>query len=286
MKAPLCHISAAKFWKAYGSPGFPTATSPRSPHASAPKQSPPCSPPPASAAISRNASRPYVKTDDDGSLFRKVHRLGIFSPDEPIHLLHFDRGSQHSSNRFAHHSYSIELPPGSIVRTSSGIEICRPELSFIQMGTFLPLVPLIQYGMMLCGIYATDPHPEEVVDPASPVTRFYRTHRLHPRNRIASKASIGRYLELAPPLKGTKRARSALRYILEDSRSPMEAIAALALHLPYRMGGYAIPGLQLNRTIPSPTPSPFSPLPRTPSLPKPPSRTPSMTALESAFHDG
>lgn len=57
-----------------------------------------------------------------------------------------------------------------------------------------------------------------------------------------------------PAVRGSKKAKRAIRYLLDNSASPMETKLAILLTLPYLLGGYGFIAPELNsRIIPSKT---------------------------------
>ena len=52
-----------------------------------------------------------------------------------------------------------------------------------------------------------------------------------------------------PGLRGVSAARSALRFVVDGAASPPEAFLWSLLSIPHRYGGYAIPGLAMNRRM-------------------------------------
>lgn len=66
---------------------------------------------------------------------------------------------------------------------------------------------------------------------------------------ITSVARIARYIGKCDGMRGVKRARRALRYMVDDAASPMESCLAVRLVLPNVLGGYNLPKMEMNREI-------------------------------------
>lgn len=160
--------------------------------------------------------------------------------------LHFTVSSQRQRRKrkgIVAHSCSKPLPKGSVVTLDNGIAICSPELTFVQMGTVLSVPQLACFGMALCGIYAVDPFHRSLSFPESSgscLSGLPRRKQLIAKDRLASFAAENARIE------GSRRARAALRLILERSRSPMESVTAIMLSAPVSKGGFALPAPLLN----------------------------------------
>ena len=126
------------------------------------------------------------------------------------------------------------LPARSFIRLGSNIFIASPELNFVQAATELPFYQLIHYGCALCGNYVLDETSQWGV---------------LPRNRISSLEKLRAYVESCQGMDGLQMARKALPYVLENSRSPRESASGLLVSLPYKHGGEAVSGIQLNKRI-------------------------------------
>ncbi len=129
-----------------------------------------------------------------------------------------------------------ELPKGSFVQFSKGLNVSSPELCYVQMARQLSLVELISLGYELCGTYRIENDRED--------KRGFKDDVA-----LTSVAKLIAYCDSASGLKGKNRARQALRYVAEGSASPMETILTILLTLPYRFGGYGFSMPCLNYPI-------------------------------------
>lgn len=66
---------------------------------------------------------------------------------------------------------------------------------------------------------------------------------------LTSVARIARYLDKCDGMRGVKRARRAVRYLVDGAASPMEASLAARLALPNVLGGYNLPKMEMNRAV-------------------------------------
>lgn len=248
MEAPLSHISAARFWLAYGLPGVPRAIS-RIP------------------LPSSGASRSMTLGDDgkgdgassSGSItgfkapsasgIKVAKSLGFLG--ERLHYSVNDPDERRTRDEIIVHSFRRGFPPGSILRLSNGMAICSPELTFVQMGSLLPPIHLACFGMCLCGIFAVSPSTgDESLRGDGEGSPF---RRLPERRTLVEKARIAAFVEAHGNVAGSKNAKKALRLMVERSRSPMESATALMLCAPASAGGYALPAPRLNCRIDLPS---------------------------------
>ena len=109
--------------------------------------------------------------------------------------------------------------------------VCSPEVCFLQMASILSLVELIQLGFELCGTY--DLSSDDVRECPS----------------LTSVSKLTACIEKIPNVNGRKKALRALRYIAENSASPMETSLVMLQCLPYRFGGYGMEMPLLNFRI-------------------------------------
>ena len=243
MEAPLSHISAARYWLAYGVPGIPRVVD----RVSLPLSS-------ASSSLMPNdvGSRSKASHTDSSAGFEAPSE-GIIEFYESFGFLggrlHFavdDPDERRTRRGIIVHSFRKGFPDGSILRLSNGATICSPELTFVQMGSILPPVSLACFGMCLCGIFAIDPSTGGAFDRGALEDV---SHRLPRRDALTEKTRIASFIEAHGRLVGSGNARKALRLMVERSRSPMESATALMLAAPASVGGYALPMPSLNCRI-------------------------------------
>ena len=154
----------------------------------------------------------------------------------PIHILVGSENARKVSKRYTSHISSGQFPSGSFIKAVPGLIVSSPELCFIQMASELSLIKLIMLGFELCGTYR--------LDPANEPERGFRDDQ-----PLTSVAKLDTYVAKATGLKGRTKARRALRYIADNSASPMETALAMLLTLPYQLGGYGFPMPLLNCRI-------------------------------------
>lgn len=226
MAIVLSDISAALFWESQSLEG---------PHA--PRRV--MSPPDCGAPTARDVER--------------ARNLLAFLPCEPLHVLVGSRLDRRWHPGIVAHSCTKELPTGSFFSIGEGMFIASPELTFIQLARRLPIEHLIHFAMMLCGVYAREPALRAMED-GCPEPLFAQRRRLSKRAALITVDDLRSYVnELrgvqGRGLKGVQLAIQALPHVIGRSRSPMESALSMALCLPHRLGGFALPQPTLNSSV-------------------------------------
>lgn len=126
-----------------------------------------------------------------------------------------------------------KVPVSSFVSAGRDFYISTPEFCFLQMAQSLSLIQLIRLGFELCGTYSIDENSN-------------MTSR---KDSLTSVIKLKVLVESATYISGSEKALQALRYIQNNSASPMETKLVMYLCLPYRLGGYGLPWPHLNYRI-------------------------------------
>ena len=228
MAIVLSDISAALFWESYNSASHPNA---RRVLAACP-DSPPC----------------------EWGVERVKELLPKCTSDR-LHVLVSKPELRRSLKDAVCHVHSSELPPGSLFQIADDVFVVSPELNYVEMARHLTTEQLIHFGMMLCGIFSRDFLAfDAFLDESGSIPRREKRN-LARRSPLTTVANLSAYMgqlqdfKHVRALKGVKAAASALPFVIERSRSPMESSLAMALTLPYRMGGCSMPKPALNRPI-------------------------------------
>lgn len=252
MKMIMSHITAARFWMAYGSPGFPRIRNDQAAFGRLPFGSDmPAIADAFAASASCGEASPRGRVADEA--FERIGELGLIGSDGKVHLLFARQGDRRRSKRVVAHSCGHSLPAGSILPVAPSLSVCSPALTFVQLGTMLPQSLLAFFGMQLCGIHAVDPLGANSTGEIERGLEGRRDGALPNRAALMTVGKLSGYLDLMPGLTGRNRALSALRLVGERSRSPMESVAFLLLCSPPSVGGFGLPSPRLNCTIELPT---------------------------------
>ena len=145
----------------------------------------------------------------------------------------------------------LELLPGTDTENALHIPdglrffIEAPELAFVQrahalkgcvardvMSRHAALLRLLEFGDECCGWYTRNPH-----NPQKGKIRYDKPNEC---TRFATPETIRAFVENARHIDGLKLARTACKYIIDESGSPMESYINHGLALPPRLGGVSI----------------------------------------------
>lgn len=167
----------------------------------------------------------------------------LIVPERPIDVLIFHQNNRSSARGIDYHLWRTPLP-GDAFYQDGRFYVSSPEFTFLQLASSLSIAQLIALGCELCGTYVLQPgSPSNIASPYSPERYPKRPEPLTTAEKLSA------CVESAQGARGRARARRALRYVVEASRSVMETETALKLCLPPMLGGYGIPFPTMNETI-------------------------------------
>jgi len=161
----------------------------------------------------------------------------------PLDIMVGELSARRPSKAVRPHVCSKPVPNGSFVSVGDGLFLSSPEFCFFQMAAKYPLAKLIMLGFEICGSYSL---------PASASTgedRGDSDQTLYDFPPLTSKKKLTAFSARMEGWIGHKKALRALRFVADDSASPMEAVLVMLLALPYKYGGYALPMPELNGSI-------------------------------------
>lgn len=122
------------------------------------------------------------------------------------------------------------------VELDKGITVPCPEILLLQMAETLPLAEVIALGHELCGKYSiantASSSPAKTGIPA-----------------VTSTERIYQVLKDCRGMRGTAAVRDALRYIRDNSLSPMETCLSTLAQLPVEQYGYQLGDVILNESV-------------------------------------
>ena len=181
----------------------------------------------------------------EGFAYTKKDVIGCYpelydDPEKPLHVLVLDKSKLRSSERVVCHLWTADLPVGAF-HGWGDFRVSSPEFLFLQMATKLTVVQLVALGCELCGTYILLPKGALLPD----------SFNDYPE-RVAPLTNIERietFLDSVGSARGVKKARRALKFVAEGSRSPMETRTYMQLCLPAMLGGYGLPKAELNYEI-------------------------------------
>lgn len=165
-------------------------------------------------------------SDFDHPLPATLHLLS-----RPLSVLASGPQSRRRNDTVVSRSWSFPLYKGSVIDTGEGFFVSSPELCFIQMAASMSLIELIQLGFEFCGRY-------DLADGS-----------LHACQPLTSTALLENVIAKYKGATGINKAERAVKYVIDNSASPMETALAMLLSLPYQLGGYNFEKPSLNRRI-------------------------------------
>ena len=161
-------------------------------------------------------------------------------PSEPIDILVFKATSRRNSNTVRCHTWSRTIPASAFYQVGS-MMVSSPEFTFLQMASKLCIEQLVALGCELCGFYVLNRN--DVGFRSSPDAC---PTRIAP---LTNLESLERFIDATDKAPGALKAKRALKYVVEGSRSPMETMTCLYLSLPVMLGGYGLEKPIMNAAI-------------------------------------
>lgn len=152
----------------------------------------------------------------------------------PVHVAVPNHIKRSRSETAVFHRLQNPLPDYSFHKVSDSIFIASPELCFIQAAAELSVPELVLLANELCAIYIKDE------------TEEFGQRR---RDPVTTTNSISAYINKAGQIRGIQKARTAIRYALDRSNSPLESRLAVLATLPLSWGGYGLLKPELNAEI-------------------------------------
>lgn len=152
----------------------------------------------------------------------------------PVSVLVNSPSARRQSRTIIARCCSSDLPEGSFNRLRGNLYLVSPELLFARMSNHVSEVRLAEIGTNLCGRYYINLDTGKIDD------------RLE---LLTTPAKIEKYLDKALGLRGAKKARNALRWVMANSGSPAESKMKLQFGSPLWMGGFGLPFTHLNYDV-------------------------------------
>lgn len=151
----------------------------------------------------------------------------------PLNVVVADESARTETAGVVTHTWSQPIADTSFADAGAGFLVSSPEFCFLQMAGRYSLARLILLGFELCGTFA--------LDETGPARQRVAPLTTADKLRAFVEGAFGAY--------GRKKALVALRYVKNGSASPMEAVLAMLLCLPYKMGGYGLEWPRLNYRV-------------------------------------
>ena len=150
-----------------------------------------------------------------------------------VSILITSQSGRSKSTRVITHVCSNSATPTITLVKPWNVLIPDMGLLFVQLAQCIPFLALIEIGFELCGSYTLLPDESTFVQ-CTPAT-----NRDHLMRRIGALRGM----------RGRETATRALRFVADNSASPMETKLTMLLCLKRTMGGYGLPFPKLNFPI-------------------------------------
>ena len=200
-------------------------------------------------------SRVKLQTMDYRKLGDELAELpvGFKAYDGVTDLLVSDRSGNRKIDSCRVHCWSTDVPVRAFHRFNSETLVSSPEFVFVQLAASLTISELVALGMELCGSYILSPKGDlraivknngvlmitEREDDAAP-------RRMHP---LTSVARLTKAVEETPKARGHRKAKRALRFLVDGSASPYETLTTMFLCMSPMLGGYGLPLPAMNHRV-------------------------------------
>lgn len=154
-------------------------------------------------------------------------------PGGPVMHVLVPKGADHSqAEGYERHQWDSHIPDNSFCKLAYNVYVSTPEFSYLQLAGLLTMQQLIEVGYWLCAKYRANRDGSPI--PVEPVTSVER---------------IEVYLSNADGCYGARKARRALKWVVNNARSPMEVNTSMLAALPTRLGGYGFGNPCINYQI-------------------------------------
>lgn len=178
--------------------------------------------------------------------------MKMTSLSAPLYIIDPTPGKRRSGKYFVCRCRHKNLPDNSFIKVGSihyshlftnaeqsadeiiEIYVESPEMCFLEAALQLPFNELILLGYELCARYVVDKNKEYLQRTRSPLT---------------TRQTISSFLNKIEFYRGIKPARRAIKYVIDNSNSPIESRLAMIASLPFSMGGYALRKPELNAPV-------------------------------------
>ena len=154
----------------------------------------------------------------------------------PLHVMVGRPSSRQSRGNIISHLYEQALPEGSLCRISPDVYVASPELTLCQLSTSVSFVDLIELCLEFCSGYVLNPEDAE--------------RGFDDRPALTTSSRLAAYVARYEGRRGASLMKRALRYVIDNSASPMETHVLMLLCLPSKLGGYELPMPRHNVSIP------------------------------------
>lgn len=184
--------------------------------------------------MSSSASRETFKRASHETLVERIESGNLpdwsYAPDGTVHVVATSELERVRRQNVTCSRMKTMQKAASFAICDSGFPIVSPEGSFLRLANTLSFPELVKAGLMLCSCFSFDPDA-------------CLTGRFEP---LATARSIAKCVNLSSNAAGVKKARRAVRFLVDNAASPPEIDTCILLTLPAMVGGYGCPKPELN----------------------------------------
>lgn len=175
-----------------------------------------------------------LKTNDEIKLSM------IVKQNAKIDILVKNRNQFYASKTYRMHLVSKHIPKNSYWKISEKIALTNPELTIIHMSNSLNYIELSLLCMEFCGTYSINNlQPQVLQTNIKPITSISKILKY-----------VDKYSKINKWARGIKKLRFVLKYVKDNSSSPMESRLFLKLCGPKNLGLYGCKNFTLNTSVP------------------------------------
>lgn len=176
----------------------------------------------------------------------ELARLGFCSWDgsDDVCLLAYGKNARRQYAGIQVHSTRIDVSSGLFLKATPNVVLPAPELCFIQCCEKLSFAGALALGLELCGTFSMSEalEGERAADDDDP--------GYHECEAAMTVRSLTKAIAQLPNMNGVRTASKVACCLLDNARSPMEAIVAGIFHPSFLRGGFGIKDMLLNYQIP------------------------------------
>ncbi|MBM6906141.1 hypothetical protein H6A29_07885 [Collinsella tanakaei] len=158
-----------------------------------------------------------------------LERLGVRST--PIHVLVDEHKRQRFSTQVLAHLWRPPYPEKTFVRIAPNVYVLSPIACLMKASLSMSDVSILKCLYQLTGTYR------------------YSKDGLRERPPLMTVEEAKEYLDAAQGIRGARKVRTLLNFVVDGAASPEEANVVIVLVLPGHMGGYGLPLPTMNEPV-------------------------------------
>lgn len=150
-----------------------------------------------------------------------------------------EKNSSHHTADISFHYFKGKLPNKSLLKIRENIYVVCPELMFCQMASILSIEKLMLLGLEICGNYTVLPNPDSSL--STNIRPLTSTEKI--------QDYVLKFIKYNPGFKGCRKVLDVIKFLKNNSASPLESRLYTILCFPRKYGGYGLKNAVLNKEI-------------------------------------